>query len=227
MHGIEETSNLPRTVWTLAHLVMVCAVAWLYFGGGIETVGGWAGVDWQSGDLGRRIVLMAFAVILWTRMAYTGHVVLARRFDWSECGAVTGAVAFYQLGFALTGATATEPLGVLDIFAIGLFAVGSYCNTGAEIERKRFKDDPANAGKLYTQGLFGLVRHPNYLGDILWALAWALMTRNPWALLIPVVAAAGFAFLFIPQLSAYLADRYGKQYEDWAKLTRRLIPFIY
>ncbi len=69
------------------------------------------------------------------------------------------------------------------------------------------------------------MRHPNYLGDILWALGWAFMTRNVWVLLIP--AAAGFAFMFIPQLSEYLSKRYDKQYESWVKRTKRLIPYIY
>ena len=71
------------------------------------------------------------------------------------------------------------------------------------------------------------MRHPNYLGDILWALGWALMTRNAWALLIPIVAASGFVFMFIPQLSAYLAERYGAQFDDWASATKRLVPFVY
>lgn len=110
---------------------------------------------------------------------------------------------------------------------MGLFAVGSYFNTGAEIQRKHFKENPANRGKLYTRGLFSIVRHPNYLGDVLWALGWAIMTRNVWALFIPVVAAAAFAFMFIPELSAYLSKRYDKQYESWARRTKRLIPYIY
>ncbi|MDA7948132.1 MAG: DUF1295 domain-containing protein [Hyphomicrobiaceae bacterium] len=227
MHGVQETSSLPRTIWTIAHLLIVCAVAWLYFGNGIQTIGRLAGVALQDGDPGRRVVLMAFSVILFARMTYTAFGLLERRFDWSECVAVIGAVAFYQFGFALMGATSTAPLGISDLAAVSLFALGGYLNTGSEIERKRFKQDPANKGKLYTQELFVLVRHPNYLGDIVWALGWALMTRNGWALFIPAIAACGFIVMFIPQLFSYLAERYGQQYREWAGRTKRLIPFLY
>jgi protein-S-isoprenylcysteine O-methyltransferase Ste14 len=227
MHGVPETTHLPRTVWTVAHLVIVLAVGWLYFGGGIATVGDVFGQPWQAGDFGRRLVLMGFAITLWLRMSVTAYVLLKRRFDWPECGSVIGAVAFYQVGFAIFGATAAASLSAVDLLAVGLFALGSTFNTGAEVQRKRFKSDPAKQGQLYTQGLFALVRHPNYLGDILWALGWAVLTRNGWAIAIPAVAVAGFVFMFIPQLSAYLAERYGKQYEDWAGRTKRLIPYIY
>lgn len=227
MHGLKETTQLPRTVWTIAHLAIVASVAWLLFGGGITTVGSWVGYAWQPGDHGRRMVLMAFAVTLWLRMTATAYVLLKRRFDWSECAAVIGAVAFYQLGFAFFGSTSTASLSPLDLFAVALFVLGSLFNTGSELQRKRFKEDPANTGKLFTRGLFGLVRHPNYLGDVLWALGWACMTRDLWALCIPAVAAAGFVFMFIPQLSDYLAERYGAQYESWAARTKRLIPFVY
>ncbi len=170
---------------------------------------------------------MAFAIILWVRLTMTGFVFLKRRFGWEECLSVIGAVAFYQFGFALLGIATSSPLSAVDLVSVGLFGLGSVFNTGAEFQRKRFKDNPENDGKLYTQGLFSVVRHPNYLGDVLWALGWALMTRNVWALLIPVVAAVGFAFFFIPQLSAYLSQRYDKQFESWAKRTKRLIPYIY
>ncbi len=227
MHGLKETNYLPRTVWTIAHLLILFAVAWFYFGGGVSVVGNRFGQSWQAGDLGRRMVLMAFGLILWIRMTFTAFVLLSRRFDWSECIAVIGAVAFYQLGFAALGATTATALSWVDLIAAGLFGLGSYLNTGSEIQRKRFKEKPLNKGKLHTEGLFGIVRHPNYLGDILWALGWAFMTRDIWALLIPVFAAAGFVFMFIPQLSAYLSKRYDTQYEDWARRTKRLIPYIY
>lgn len=227
MHGREETSYQPRTVWTVAHLAIVLMVAWMYFGGGIAVVGNWFGQAWQPGDVARRAVLFAFGIVLWVRMTATAYLLLNRRFDWSECIAVIGAVAFYQLGFSLFGGTTPMPLDAVDLVAVGLFVLGSLFNTAAELQRKHFKADPANKGRLYTKGLFSLVRHPNYLGDILWALGWALMTRNLWALLIPAVAASGFVFMFIPQLSAYLAKRYGAQYDDWAGRTKRLVPFVY
>ena len=227
MHGERETTNVPRTTWVVAHLLILAAVGWLYFGGGVETIGGWFGREWTAGDFGRRYVLMGFGILLWVRMGLGAFVLLKRRFDWSECAAVTLAVGVYQLGFALLGATTASEIGTLDYVAIALFLLGSALNTGSEWQRKRFKDDPANKGKLYTEGLFGIVRHPNYLGDTLWATGWAMMTKNWWSVLIVVACVSGFVFFFIPELSKYLAERYGEQYDEWARRTKRLVPFIY
>jgi len=227
MHGREETSFVPRTVWTAAHFLIVLVVAWLYFGGGIATVGNWFGVSWQAGDLARRVVLIVFAIALFCRMTVTAFVLLERRFGWSECVSVIGAVAFYQLGFAILGGGVQAELHARDLFGAGLFVLGSCVNTGAELQRKRFHARPANEGKLYTEGLFAVVRHPNYLGDVLWALGWAIVANNFLAFFIPAVAAAGFILKFIPELSAYLSDRYGEQYEEWAKRTKRIFPHIY
>lgn len=227
MHGHEETSYLPRTVWTAAHLLIALIVAWFYFAGGVETVGTWLGRSWQAGDPARLTVLFLFALALWGRMALTAFVLLKRRFGWTECVSVIGAVAFYQLGFALLGGSAQAELHARDLFGIGLFVLGSSVNTVAELQRKQFKARPENQGKLYTEGLFAVVRHPNYLGDVLWALGWAVLAYNPLAFLIPAVAAAGFVFKFIPELSGYLSDRYGGQYEEWAKRTKRIFPHIY
>ena len=227
MHGYEETSFVPRAVWTAAHFLIVLIVAWLYFGGGIATVGDWFGASWQAGNLGRRVVLILFAIALWVRMTVTAFVLLKRRFGWSECISVIGAVAFYQLGFALLGGGTQVELHARDLFGVGLFVLGSCVNTVAELQRKRFKARPENQGKLYTEGLFAVVRHPNYLGDVLWALGWAVLAHNFVAFVIPAVAAAGFIFKFIPELSAYLSDRYGQQYEGWAERTKRIFPHIY
>ena len=38
----------------------------------------------------------------------------------------------------------------------------------SELQRKRFKDDPANKGKPYAGGLFSLARSINYGGYTLW-----------------------------------------------------------
>lgn len=227
MHGIEETTNLPRAVWTMVHLCMVGIVGWVYFDQGIETIGHYFQQNWQSGNLMRKYLLFGCGVILWFRMTATAFIFLKRKFAWDECFPVIGASGMYQLGFAFLGTMTAIPIGLIDYFALGLFVLGSGLNTGSEWQRNKFKKNPQNNGKLYTQGLFAMVRHPNYLGDILWATGWAILTRNSWAIAIPVICAAGFVFMSIPQLSNYLTARYGEQYEEWEKRTKKLFPMIY
>lgn len=227
MHGEQETSYAPRTAGVVLHLGVLGVAGWILLGGGIETVGSWFSQQWLPGDLPRRIVLLAFGCVLFARLAVASFWLLKRRFDWSELVGVALACVLYQIGFALLGATEAGALGIVGIVGIGLFLVGSYLNTCSEIQRKRFKDDPANKGKLYTGGLFRFARHINYFGDTLWVTGWAMVTRNPWSVIIPVALAAGFVFFFIPSLSGYLQQRYGEQYDEWAKTTKKFVPFVY
>ena len=84
--------------------------------------------------------------------------------------------------FALQGATlfllsiapvislhAPEPdgLGPLALAGLVVWVVGFTFEVTGDRQLTLFKSDPANAGRLYTGGPYALVRHPNYLGDIL------------------------------------------------------------
>ncbi|MGA2249882.1 methyltransferase family protein [Terracidiphilus sp.] len=81
--------------------------------------------------------------------------------------------------------------------------------------------------KLQRGGLYGLVRHPSYLGLELILLAYAIHTRT-WAC---------FAVFFVPPTLAVLyrihveetalRNAFGADYEDYSHSTKRLIPGIY
>jgi len=228
MHGQREISSTPRVVCTCLHAGFLALAAWIYFGRGASVLLGWAGPDWaQPGDVGRRMLLLFLGVVIFVRMTLTLFVLLERRFDWSELSGVVFALLVYQVGFALLAVGETTPLDVFDGAALLVFLAGSALNTGSEMQRKRFKADPGNKGRLYTGGLFKLARHINYFGDVLWVGAWAFMTRNPVSALIPVLLAMGFLFAFIPSLSRHLRSKYGEQYERWEKETKAFIPFVY
>jgi protein-S-isoprenylcysteine O-methyltransferase Ste14 len=228
MHGEQETSHATRTVCALLHLAFLGIAGWIYFAGGAEIISGWfSGEPAPAGDLARRIVLFSFGIVLFLRMNLAFFYLLRRKFGWDEFGGVLFALFVYQVLFAMLGASTHTPIGALDVVAIAIFLVGSYLNTGAEWQRKRFKDKPANQGVLYTQGLFRYARHINYFGDTLWVTAWAVLTRNIWSVIIPVALAAAFVFAFIPSLTKHLQARYGEQYEAWTKNTKAFIPFIF
>lgn len=227
MYGHEEVSRRPRRAMVAVHALVTALAGWFLVGSGTGSVGHLLGVAWAPGDPGRRALLLAFGIVLWLRMSGTALVLLRRRFRFSEMGAVIGGVALYQLGFALLGVGSPQPLGAWDVVAALLFLGGGALNTLSEWARLRFKARPENRGKLYTRGPFALVRHPNYLGDCLWGVGWALATRSPWSILIVLAEISGFVFANIPQLSAYLERRYGDAYREWARHTARLVPWIY
>lgn len=221
MHGQAEIDRLPRRVWVAAHCALFALAVWLTVGGGIEELSGE-----PAGSLGRRIVLAGFGAVLLVRMTFLAMVLLKRRFGWEEAAGVTLAVAIYQVGFALLGAGEQAPLAWPDLIGIGLFMVGSWMNTWSEMQRRRFKQDPAHAGRLFTGGLFSIVRHPNYCGDLLWVTAWAVVTRNPLSLVVPAILAIAFATYFVPALSRHLEARYGEAYLAWAAQTPSLNPLV-
>jgi len=228
MHGEQETSQIPRVTCTALHAAMVAFAAWIYFGGGAEFLSSLAGRPHpDAGDLGRRIVLMCFAVAVFVRLTITFFILLERRFAWSEFWGVTAAIFIYQVAFAVLAVCEASPLGATDLAAIALFLAGSYLNTGSELQRKRFKEDPQNRGKLYTDGLFRYARHINYFGDVLWVASWALVTRNIWALAVPILLTVGFVFGFIPPLTKHLRTKYGDEFEAWEKRTKAFIPFVW
>ncbi|HKI58456.1 MAG TPA: isoprenylcysteine carboxylmethyltransferase family protein [Trueperaceae bacterium] len=227
MYGHDEVSRWPRRAMVATHLLIVALAAWFLVGSGTAVVGSWLGVAWTPGNAARRGLLLAFSTLLWLRMSLTALVLLKRRFQWWEMATIAAGLLLYQLGFSLLGVGTRRPLGGWDTLAVILFLGGGGLNTLSEWARLRFKARPQNQGKLYTQGPFAVVRHPNYLGDILWGIGWALLTRSPWAILIVLVEISGFVFVNIPQLSAYLELRYGDAYRAWAKRTARLVPFLY
>jgi protein-S-isoprenylcysteine O-methyltransferase Ste14 len=123
----------------------------------------------------------------------------------------------------------SNELGTLQYVGISLFSVGVLAELISELQRKSFKDNPANTGKLYTGGLFSLARHINYGGYTLWRTGLALTSGNYWW--------AGFQFFFhlyyftklvVPDLAGYCSKRYG---EDWKKFEHDvpniLIPYIW
>jgi protein-S-isoprenylcysteine O-methyltransferase Ste14 len=80
--------------------------------------------------------------------------------------------------------------------------------------------------QLVTDGIYGVVRHPSYLGLIIMGLGWALTFRSGVGVLL--------AGLVIPPLharirseEALLRSQFGEQYDSYSRRTSRLIPGIY
>jgi protein-S-isoprenylcysteine O-methyltransferase Ste14 len=123
----------------------------------------------------------------------------------------------------------SNELGSLQYIGISMFSVGILTELISELQRKKFKDNPANKGKVYSGGLFSLARHINYGGYTLWRTGLALTSGNYWW--------ASFQFFFhiyyftkkvVPELTDYCSTRYG---DDWKKFERDvpniLIPYVW
>jgi len=109
-----------------------------------------------------------------------------------------------------------------------LYLFGISVETLGEIQRKRFKDKAENKGKLYTGGLFSLVRYPSYLGYTCWRAGYALASGGVvWSLITTSFFVWDFVTRAIPALDSYLSKRYGDQFDQFREqVPSGLIPGV-
>lgn len=224
----QQSKSIPQKI--IIHVIEVLLLYlsyWILFGQGGNWVESKLHIPNTGGGLERRVVIFVFHLITFLRLAYMMMVMLKRKIPWEESISVPFAFALYYIGFSLFVLPTAKSLGVVDFLAIALFVAGAVLNTGGEILRHKWKKNPANKGRLYTCGFFKYSRHINYFGDILWVIAYAVITGNWYAAVIPVFLFCFFAFYNAPKLDGYLKVKYGSDYDRYASRTKMLIPFVY
>lgn len=117
------------------------------------------------------------------------------------CAAATSAATTY----APHSVTGWHPLLSL---AWAIYAVGIGVETYSELQRRAFKKDIRNRGKVYTGGLFRVARHINYGGYTVWKAAVGLAAAGwCWGALTLVWLLAEFRRRGIPGLDEYCQRR--------------------
>lgn len=218
-----QSEKSPSTGQKMAiitwYLVCTAGAIWLTFAGP-ETAH-------PPGNEARQLALIVCVAVYVVRAAHTLFAFVTRRVPWWEAawgGGIIGGVIFFYL---LRGLQVAQPMGAVDAAGLFLYAAGSWIGTASELGRHRWKARPEHAGHLYTEGLFAYSRHINYFGDLLLFAGLAILTRQRWALIVPLAMGLNFARVIIPAHDAYLAGRYGREFADYARRTKRLIPFLY
>jgi len=121
----------------------------------------------------------------------------------------------------------------LAVVGLVLWAVGFAFEVVADLQKSRFKADPANEGRFINTGLWSKSRHPNYFGEIvLWigvALI-ALPTFQGWqwiAIISPLFVTLLLTRVSgVPMLEKKADGKWGGQadYEEYKRTTPVLIP---
>ena len=84
-----------------------------------------------------------------------------------------------------------------------------------------------NHGQLYTQGLFRYAMHINYFGDSLMFMGFAMVTQNMMSFIPVIIIILNIIFLQMPQLDAHLKNKYGVEFLEYERKTKKIIPLIY
>ena len=81
--------------------------------------------------------------------------------------------------------------------------------------------------QLIKKGLYKFIRHPSYTGSLLSFFGFGLSINN-WPGLIVIFTPVLFAFIYrITIEEKLMSDQFGKEYEEYKKRTKRIVPFIY
>jgi protein-S-isoprenylcysteine O-methyltransferase Ste14 len=186
-----------------SHAALIALAAVLFVLSGVALFSGGNLSPGEREDRGNRWVLAAFGLIgllLAYLPAYTDCIDF-----WTLDGD-----AVRWLGvvlFAAGGALRIWPVFVLGRRFSGLVAI-----------------QPGHT--LVTSGIYGIIRHPSYLGLLVGSLGWALAFRSALGVLLTA--------LLIPPLVArigaeerLLRTQFGDEYDAYRSRTSRLIPGIY
>lgn len=88
------------------------------------------------------------------------------------------------------------------------YTIGLLLEAISETQRKTFKDDPKNAGKAYTGGLFGMARHVNYGGYTIWRASYAFVSGGMvWGGIVGAFFTWDFLNRAVPVLDGYCSTR--------------------
>ncbi len=151
-------------------------------------------------SLRRNLVFVATVLILVT----AGRVILVLpfcpqpRFDLAGLHRVIGGIIF------LSGLAA----GAVPLFII------------------KWWSPPREGMRLRTTGIYGFVRHPIYLSEMLWCLGWAVMFRSVYGVALTPLWWAAFLIHTLAEEAA-LEKTLGEEYRDYKKKVRgRIFPGV-
>ncbi len=180
-----------------------------------------------GGNISRQLVMYMCCVIYAIRFMISLFVFMQRKIGWFEGGLVS--VLFFMMfyTFVVSAGSHPEPIGILDIAGVFMFLVGSSINTLADYQRFAWKRKIENNGRLYTRGLFKYSMHINYFGDAVTYLGLAFITLDMLCVCISIGIMVNFIVIQIPLLDKHLRKKYGHDFTQYARVTKKFIPFVY
>ncbi len=132
--------------------------------------------------------------------------------------------------------TSWDSILTIEWIGWGFALIGLIVETVADQQKSNFKNQPNNSSKLFTEGLYDIVRYPNYTGEILfwtgifiasmpaiYSLRW-LAVSSPLIIVFLLVKVTG-----IPPIERSRKKKLGDdpEYQEYVKNTKLLVPGVY
>lgn len=127
--------------------------------------------------------------------------------------------------FSQTG-EGLKPWQFLGVF---IWIVGFYFEVVGDLQLEKFKKNKQNSGKLLTEGLWSLTRHPNYFGEATcwWGIFLISVTgfEDLWLVISPLVITLLLLFVSgVPLLEKKYKER--EDFKEYASKTAKFFPII-
>ena len=199
-----------------------------------------------EGDQVRRGLVLALTVVWGLRLA--GHIALRSRGHGEDprynallSRAPGGRIAYALRKVYLTQAAVmwfvslplqvamfqADDLGLLAWAGVALWGLGLFFETVGDHQLQRFRDDPANRGKVLDTGLWRWTRHPNYFGDacVWWGLS--LIAFDAWPGVLTVLSPVVMTWLLAKGTGKPLLEKgMASTRPGYAEYVRRTSGFV-
>ena len=175
--------------------------------------------------LGIGIAIASFAALLWSILCPSRRIWPPVQYSAATPFFVwTPTLTLFAILITL-GALEWGELGIADLvrFGVGpaLILIGNVA-VWSEVKHFGMRQTGGDVGRLRTSGLYRFSRNPQYVADILMIIGWVLLSAS---------GAAGMVGLCMTVLlltapfaeEPWLRDRYGQDFEDYAKKVRRFV----
>jgi len=204
--GIDDLPSYFASAPRMGYAVLVGA-----FGLGVAARGLFApeGIHGSSGAAGQRVARQTIVKTIIILTMYGGLTFLPYA-DRRALAVLALSDSVRWLGLLLTGA------GFGLVLGSGI-ALGRFYSADVTLQHEH---------RLITTGLYGVLRHPRYLGVLLTTLGLTLLYRS-WAGLLAFIPILGVVFFRIYDEEILLHRAFGAEWEAYCQRSWRLLPYIY
>jgi steroid 5-alpha reductase family enzyme len=120
-------------------------------------------------------------------------------------------------------------LNIFDYLGAFVWLIGFIFEAGGDMQLARFKENPANKGKVMNKGFWHYTRHPNYFGDATVWCGYALVCISAGSYF-PVLGSILMVALIIKVSGVALLEKTLKltkpEYKDYIEKTNAFIPWF-